>query len=43
MPRGAPHGIQALSDLGLAKVRDARMPKVVDKDVWLARCQYGGE
>ena len=33
MPRGALHGIRVLGDLGLAKVRDARMPGVVDKNV----------
>ena len=43
MPRGALHGIRALSNHCLGKVRDARMTGVVDKDVWLAGCQYGGE
>jgi len=41
--RGTPYGIHALSDPGLADVRDARMPRVVHKDVWLAERQYGGE
>ena len=42
MPRGTPYGIQALSDLGLAKVCDTCVPGVVDEDVWLTGCRYGG-
>ena len=43
MQRDALNIIQPLSDHGLVKVRDARTPRVVDKDVWLAGRQYGGE
>ena len=34
--RSALHGIQVLSDLSEAKIRDARMTGVVYEDIWLA-------
>ena len=41
--RGAPDGIQVLSDCGKAEICDQRITGVVHKDVWLTRCQYGGK
>ena len=37
------HGIQVSSYPSEAKISDARTAGVVDENVWLARCQYGGE
>jgi len=41
--RGELHGTWILSDSGEAKIRDAHTTSGVNKDVWLARCEYGSE
>ena len=41
--RDALDGIQVLGDCSKAKIRDDGVTGVVYEDVWLARCQCGGE
>jgi len=41
--RGAPHGIQVLSDRRETKICDSRVAGVIHEDIWLDTCQCGGK
>ena len=40
---GTPHGIQVQSHRSEPKVRDTRITRVIDEDVWLDTCQRGSK
>jgi len=41
--RGAPHGMQVLSDRRETKISDSCVAGVIHEDIWLDVCQCGGK